>query len=318
MNTLSQFSDFLYATQNRAFEETRDKIPTVYTKYTKAGDASEADYRSVTGIKLGPMGYTPLGGQAHKDEYAPGTTLVIPYKKFTIMVITPSELIDDMYANGRIDDQQVKLFASFPKDFAESATWTCEVIASDFQKRGTSATATATWQGAGRDGLSLFSASHVTTKGTPVTWSNLQSAGAMNMFTLMEGVTMLENIPDETGRPLGSIGGRIGIVHGRYWEWRVPELIKSVKQPDTLNNNPNAMNLRGVSWEPILNPYLGATDTSWMLVNLDDNELLHFMKKKPTFAKDRDPYTGNQINGCEMRFAIGFDSAKCALLNPGV
>lgn len=317
MNTLDQFSAFLYKAQNRAFEQTRDKIPTVYTKYTKEGDTSKADYRSVDAVRLGPMGYTPLGGQNHQDEYAPGTERITKYKKFTISVITPEELMKDMFNGGRIDEDKVKLFARMTKDFADSAAWTCEVITTDFQLRGDSTTATNTWPGAGRDGLALFSTAHVTTKGTPVTWSNLQTAGPLNQLTLMEGVTMLENIPDETGRPLGAVR-RIGIVYGRYWEWRIPELLKSVKQPDTNNNNPNALNERDIDWVPILNPYLGSSDTSWMLLDLDNHELLRFMKEKPTYSKDIDVYTGNQINRCMMRYAIDFDSAKAALLNNGV
>lgn len=316
MNTLDQFTAFMYKTQNKAFEETRDKIETVYTEYTKEGDTSKADYRSVTGVRLGPLAFTSQGGQVHKDEYAPGTERVTKYKKFTIAVITPEELMEDMFNGGRIDDDKVKLFANMTKDFADSATWTCEIVTSDFQLRGTSTTATNTWPGAGRDSLALFSASHVTTKGTPVTWSNSQTGGPMNMLTLAEGVTMLENIPDETGRPLGAVRN-IGISYGRYWEWRVPELISSEKQPDTFNNNPNVLKLRKVKWTPILNPYLGAADTSWMLIDLDNHEMLRFMKKKPTYSKDVDIYTGNQINKCVMRYAIDFDSAKGVLRNAG-
>lgn len=317
MNTLDQFSAFLYKTQNRAFEETRDKIEKVYPKYTNEGDTSKADYRSVTGARLGPMGFTNQGGQMHTDEYAAGSERVLKFKKFTIAVITPEELEEDMYNGGRIDEDKIRLFANMTKDFADSATWTCEVITSDFQLRGTSTTATNTWPGAGRDALALFSTSHVTTKGTPVTWSNSQTAAAMNTMTLMEGVTMLENIPDETGRPLGSVK-RIGIVYGRYWEWRVPELLKSVQQPDTANNNPNGLKVRDIDWVPILNPYLGSSETSWMLLDLDNHELLRFMKKKPTYSKDTDISTGNKINKCTMRYAIDFDSAKGALKNAGV
>lgn len=317
MMTLDQFSAFLYKAQNKAFEETRDKFEKVYEKYTKKGDTSKADYRSVTAARLGPLGFTALGGNFHKDEYAPGTERITKYKKFTLAVITPEELLEDMHGGGRIDEDKVQLFANMTKDFADSANWACEIITSDFQLRGTSTTATSTWPGAGRDGLALFSASHVTTKGTPITWSNLQTAAAMNELTLMEGVTMLENIPDETGRPLGAVR-RIGIVHGRYWEWRVPQLLQAVRQPDSDSNNPNALKTRGIEWVPILNPYLGASETSWMLIDLDNHQLLRFMKKKPTYSKEVDIYTGNQVNKVTMRYAIDFDSAKGVAKNNGV
>lgn len=317
MNTLTQFAGFLYRTQNKAFEETRDDIPTVYTEYTKEGNTKKADYRSITGVRLGPLGYTSEGGQNHRDEYAPGTERVTKFKKFTISVVTPEELMEDMYNGGRIDEDKVELFKNMTTDFADSSVWSCEIITTDFQLRGASTVATNTWPGAGRDGLALFSSSHVTVKGTPVTWSNLQTAAPLNQLTLMEGVTMLENIPDETGRPLGAVKTVI-IVHGRYWSWRIPELIKSVSQPDTANNNPNALNLRGITYKPVLNPYLGASETSWMLLDEKNHQLLRFMKKKPTFQKDVDVNTGNTINRCIMRYAIDFDSAKAALKNAGV
>lgn len=315
MNTLDQFAAFLYRAQNVAFEETRDKIPTTYTEYTKPGDVSKADYRDVTGIKFGALGFTAQGGQTHKDEYAPGTERVLAYKKFTISVITPEELIDDMRSGNRVDRDKVKLFLEIPKDFAESANWSYEIICSQFQQSGTSTTATNTWPGAGRDALALFSTSHVTTKGTPVTWSNRQTVAPLNQVTLMEGVTMLEAIPNEQGMPLGSVRD-VTIVTGRYWEWRVPELIKTVNgQPDTPNNNPNAMHVRGVRWKHVLNPYLAATDATWMILDDSVHGLTHFMKKKATYSKDVDIYTGNQINRCMTRFAIDFLTAKGAMLN---
>lgn len=320
MMTLDQFTNFIYSTQDLAFEEKRDKVPRVYSKYTRSVDDENADHRSVTGVKLGPAAYTPFGGQSHLDEYAPGTTLVVKPKKLTISVITPHELETDMYANGRIDDDKVKFFSNMGRDMNDSHEWAWELLNTDFQLRGTSTTATSFWQGAGRDGLALFSTSHVTTKGTPVTWSNSQTSGPMNALALMEGATMLENIPDETGRPQGSIG-RIGIVHGRYWSWRIPELLKAVRQPDTMNyGTPNALNERydPVEWVPIQNPYLGSTETSWMLINLDKNDLCFWMKEKPTIRRDTEPRTGNKIVVYYSRVATFFESAKCALLNAGV
>jgi hypothetical protein len=314
MNTLDQFAAFLYRAQDEAFEETRDKIPTTYTEYTKKGDASKADARSVTGIKLGPLAFTAQGGGPHFDEYAPGTERVTKYKKFSLVVVTPEELISDMMTGNRVEKDKVRLFLDIPKDFANSANWSYEILSLQFQQLGTATTVTNTFNGTGRDGLALFTTAHVTTKGTPITWSNRQTVTAMNQISLMEGVTMLEATPSEVGQPLGSVK-RVGVVHGRYWEWRVPELITSVKQPDTFNNQQNAMKLRGVEWVPILNPYLAATDATWMLLDLDNHELLFFMKQKATYSRGVNDFNGNQINRCVTRVATDFWSAKMALIN---
>lgn len=320
MNTLDQFQAFLYKAQNASFEEKRDNLATIYTKYTKKGDSSKADYRDVTAMKLGAAGYTPLGGQAHVDEYAPGTEIVVKYKKLTIAVITPEELEADIYNGGRIDEDKARVFATMNDDMVESMNWAYEIICTDFQLRGTSTTATAFWQGAGRDGLAMFSTSHVTTKGVPVTWSNSQTSAPLGALTLMEGVTMLENIPDETGRPQGSIK-RIGIIHGRYWSWYLPTLLKATSQPETANTGtPNALNARydKVEYVPILNPYLGATETSWQLIDLDNHKQMFFQKEKPTMNRDIEPRTGNKIVRCRSRVAAAFLSAKGVLKNAGV
>lgn len=317
MMTLDQFSAFLYKTQNRAFEEKRDKTETVYDKVTKLGDSAKADFRDVTGVKLGLMAATNYGGTSYTDEYAAGTERITKYKKFTIMVVTPEELDTDMYDGGRIDEDKVKFFRDMTRDFADSAVWTMEVITTDFQLRGSSTTATYTWPGAGRDGLAFFSNAHISQRGG-VTWSNLQTSGPMNQVSLMEGVTMLENVPDETGRPQGAVK-RIGIIHGRYWEWRIPELLKSVMQPDTTNlQTVNALLQRGIEWVPILNPYLGSTETSWLLADLDNHRMERFEKQKPTYTRDADAYTGNRLNRCMMRYAIDFFSAKGVVYNGGV
>ena len=314
MNTLDQFAGFLYRAQDVGFEETRDKIPTVYTEFTKKGNTKKADARTITGIKLGPLAFTAQGGGPHFDEYAPGTERVTKYIKLSLVVVTPEELMSDMYSGGRVDDDKVKLFLDIPKDFAASATWSYEILALQFQQLGTSTSVTNTWNGLGRDSLALFSTAHVTAKGTPVTWTNRQTVTAMNAVSLMEGVTMLEATPSEVGQPLGSVK-RVGIVHGRYWEWRVPELVKSMKQPDTPNNQDNAMRLRGVEWVPILNPYLSATDATWMLQDLDNYELMFYMKQKATYSRGVNDFNGNQINRCVTRCATDFHSAKGALLN---
>lgn len=316
MNTLDQWTDFLYKCQDEAFEEATENPEVIYTKYTKKGKSNKADVRTVTGMKLGPAGFTTQSGQAHLDEYAPGSTRITKYKKFTIAVITPEELETDMMSGGRIDRDNLEPFVNMTADMAESHEWAFEVICTDFLTRGTSPTATSTWPGAGRDGLAEFSASHVTTKGTPVTWSNSQTGASMNALVLMEGATMLENIPDETGRPQTGVK-RIGIHHGRYWEWRVPELIKTLNQPDTLNNNRNAMLLRDIEWVDILNPYLSSTDTSWELIDLKNHRQEHYMKQKPTMNRDVEARTGNKIVRAVSRFAIDFQTAKGVLRNAG-
>lgn len=319
MNTLSQFDAWLTRTQNVHFQEKRDALDTVYDKYTSEGDTSEADYRSVTSAGLSQMGYTPEGGANHRDVYQPGSERVTKFKKFTNSLVWPEELIEDMYNNGRVKKDKVKLFMSAADDFLESADWTRETITADFILRGNSSTATNTWPGTFRDGLALASTSHVTIKGTPVTWSNLQTAAAMSQLALLEGLKMLADVPTEEGRPQGSVGN-VKLVYGRFNMFRVMELLGTDKQPDTFNNNlnPLAKKIEGIGKiTPVLNPYLGSTFSGWALIR-ENPKLNRFEKKKPTISKDTDINTGNRIQRCVMRYAIDADSAKDIVLNAGV
>lgn len=320
MMTLDQWTPFLYKAQDRSFYDKRDNAEVVFPEYSKPGPTKKPDYRSVTAIGIGPAGYTAQGGQAHLDEYTVGTERVTKYKKFTIAIIRPEELEEDIYNGGRVDEDKVRLFKEMTNDLTDSLDWAHELVAIDVHIRGASTTVTNTWPGTFRDGLALFSTSHVTTKGVPVTWSNLQTAAPLNALTLMEGVTMMENVPSENGRP-GKAIKRIGIMCGRYWEWRLPELLEAKGQPDTANvNTPNALTKRKhkVEWVPIINEYIPATDTGWDLIDLDNHKYMHFMKMKATLNRDVEPRTGNKIERARSRFAVDADSSKGWLHNNGV
>lgn len=313
MNTLMEFEDILYAIQDKGFEEKREGTEVCYTKFTKPGNAKQADYRSVTSVGIGQMAYTPEGGSMHIEEYEQGPTRITKFKKFSVGLIVPEELIMDMASNDRVKEDKLRLFESFASDAAEAAVWTKEAIATDFLVSGTSTTVTNTWPGTFRDGLALFSASHVTQKGG-VTWSNLQTGAPISEIALKEGITMLSNIPDETGRPQGAVAS-IGLVYGRYNEWRVDEILGTEFQVDTANNNINPLKNRKIT--KIMDPYLPNTFAGWMLIDMKNHMLLHFDKMKPTLNRDVDPATGNRLQRCIMRFAIDADTQKGAVLNPG-
>lgn len=317
MNTATQFDAWLTKAQNKSFEEKRDALDPIYTKYTTKGDSSEFDYRSVTGTtNLGPASVTTDVGDFPKAEYTPGTELVVKYKKVTIGMVVPEFLEEDMRNNGRVKYEKIGFFEKVNQGFIDSMNWTFEIISSDFLNRGDSAVATSTWQGAGRDGLALLSAAHVTSVGVPVTWSNLQAAGPLNALNLKEAITMLENIPDERGKPQSDIK-HIIIECGRYYEWRLPEILKSALQPDTANNTINSVTARGIKYTVVINPYLGVGSKRWAVINGDQKSMLHFMKTKPSFSKATDPYTGAKIYRAVARFAIAHDSSKDIVGNLG-
>lgn len=321
MNTLKEWDAWLTKAQNLSFEQKRASLETIYDKFTKEGDVSEEDFRSVDSAGLGLMAFTPESGANHRDSYKPGTERVVKFKKFTLSVTTPEELREAMISNGRVKKDKVKRFSKIGADSLESANRTREYVTADFLLRGNSTTATNTWPGTFRDGLALASTAHTLLK-SGSTWSNLQTASAMTQLALLDGLAMLANAPDENGFPQGAVGD-VYLIHGQFNQFRVTELLKTATTPDSANLtvNPLAMKReRSGTGQiiPILNPYLGDTFSGWALVDARNHMLYRFEKQPPKLSNDTDINTGNMISRCVMRYAIDADSAKGFVLNAGI
>lgn len=321
MNSLGQWSSVLLNAQNTFFLEERAKAETYYTKYTKKGDTKEADYRSFTAAKFGLMAFTPQGGEAHLDQYTPGTQAIVAFKKLTIATVWPEELVDDMKSNSRTKDDKVNLFTKTASaDFADAEIRTYEYITADLVVRASSTTTTNTWFGTVRDGLALASTSHVSLRGN-VTYTTLQTASAMTQLALLEGAKILVSHPNPAGFPQGNVG-KIGIIYGRYNMFRVDELLGAKTTPDVaLTANPNPLNneVEGLAgWQKIYCPYLPDTFTGWALIDMANHKLLRFPKQEGRINSDVEARTGNLIQRCVSRYAIYADSATGYVLQPGI
>src|SRR5512140_3475045 len=151
MNTLSQFSAWLTKAQTLSFEQKRDAVDPKYKKFLANGDSDQADYRSVDGARLGAAVFTPEGGAFYRDEYKPGTERVTAFKQYTMSVITPWQLEEDMFNNGRVKTEKINFFKNINDDFVEGFNRTFETIAAQFLTNATSTTVTSTWPGTFRD-----------------------------------------------------------------------------------------------------------------------------------------------------------------------
>lgn len=319
MNTLTEFDAWLTKAQNLSFEQKRDSLVTIYDKFTHEGDVSEEDYRSVDSAGLGQMAFTPEGAASHLDSYKAGNERITKFKKFSISVITPEELREAMRNNGRVKRDKVKRFAKISDDSMDSASWTREVITADFLLRANSTTVTNTWPGTFRDGLALASTSHTLLK-SGSTWSNLQTAAAMTQLSILDGLAMLANVPDENGRPQGAVGD-VYLMHGRFNQFRVMEILKTLTTPDTANLtiNPLAQKMEGIGRIiPLLNTYLGDTFSGWALIDTKNHMMYRFEKQAPKMTSDTEIRTGNYITRTVMRYAIDANSSKGLVANMGL
>lgn len=314
MNVTQEFEYLLTKVQDLHFKEGLENCEEVYSKLFKKGEAKNHDYRDATSVGIGKLGYTNQGGMMHLDQYKPGTERVTKFKKYTLGIVVPEELFDDMATNSRVREDKMPLFKAFAKDGADGAVWTNETICTQFQTLATSTTATNTWPGAGRDSIAL-AGTHTTAKNA-TTWINLMSGATLNPVSIAEAISMLENQPDETGRPQSGIK-EITVIHSRYWTWRAAEIDKTAGQLDTANNNPNLLKTRNFKIKFVENPYLSNTDKSWLVIS-GNHRLTYFEKQKPRLTKMTDTYTGNRIFRIMERFGIDFFSARGVVYNPGL
>lgn len=315
---LAQFVNILTKVQDRNFYDTKTELPNAYETYTKKGDTSRGqDYRSMTSVGLGQWQSTSEFGQFHKDAYEEGQTRVSTWGKFTNGITVSEELLIYMATNTRVYEDKVKMFSDVNQQFKDTWHWTKEVLLAQFQTLGTSTTATATWPGAGRDGLALFSASHTSIKVPTVTCSNLQGAQVLSQLALQEAITMLRNIVDDSGRPQGFVS-EVLVMVGPYWQWRIAEILGTDKQVDTFNHNINPLvtgqkEAYRTKVDYVVNPYLSPTDTSWLVLDKSFHKLMRFEAMEPMFAKEKDIATGATIFKSTSLFGLDFLSFRGAV-----
>lgn len=317
LHTTGEFDAWLTKAQNLSFIEERDALEQKFKLFTKPGDVSEADYRSVTGARPGPAVFTPEGAKFYQDRYTQGSERVTTFKQYTIGVVTTWQTIKRLRENGRVKKNDFAFFQNMNKDFNKSMLDAKEIIAADFLVRADSTTATNSWPGAGRDSLALASSAHTLLNSGSI-WSNAPTGSAMAPLTVKEAITMLRNQPDENGNPQGGVK-RIGIMCGSYWEWRLPEIMQSTLEDGSDTNTINSLlpKYSGVEYEFIVNRWVGSSEKAWMVFDMDEHSMMHFEKDKPFFSKAIDPWTDNRINKAIMTFAIDFDSAKGVVYNSG-
>jgi hypothetical protein len=147
--------------------------------------------------------------------------------------------------------------------------------------------------------------------------SNYQTGSSFGQLALQEAITMLNNVKSEEGRPQAPVKN-IGLVYGRFLEWRVPEVLYTQGQVDTANNNINTLKAPGApKITPILNPYLSDTSTLFQVIDLDNHEMYRFEAKDPEYIKERDINTGAMLHRVVMRFGIDFLSYKGVVHSAG-
>lgn len=152
----------------------------------------------------------------------------------------------------------------------------------------------------GLDSLALFSASHVTYGGTGATYSNLQT-GSLSRTTLQQALDKIKTLKDDRGRPI-MVTPKLLVIPPEL-EWKAKELLLSEYQPETANNEINA--LKG-TLSYVVNRYLTSTTAWFVLADKSVIDLQHYWFDQPKPKAYEDDNTDSMIFKSTMRMVDSF------------
>jgi len=157
----------------------------------------------------------------------------------------------------------------------------------------------------GGDGVALFSASHPTASGNQ---SNLLTAADLSEVALESAATAIMTMANARGIVVGAKPKTL-IIHPSEWAnaMRILEsdLQSGAKTDSTSTNNVNALKVRGVVDQIVMDPYLTDTD-AWFLTTDLPYGLLSFQRRAMEFKQDNDFDTENAKAKATERYIPGW------------
>ncbi len=201
--------------------------------------------------------------------------------------ITEEAIEDDLYGTMR----------DFARELGVSARETRHVIVAEPFNTGF----VTTYHTAGDTGA-LFASSRTKLGGG--TWSNLATASALSYSTLQNAILAFESQTDHRGKRIMQTPATLLVPPAL--EYKALQLLESVGQPESANNDINATKRARPSLKLIVWPYLTST-TAWFLIGESVNSaigLIHFERVGIQFGKEGDFDTGDAKFKARMRGSI--------------
>lgn len=185
-----------------------------------------------------------------------------------------------------IEDDRYGIMKSVARDQGVAARETRHIRVASIFNAGFGTTEHTTGQG-----YAIFYGSHVKLGGG--TWSNLATAAALAYATLQSAILAFEAQTDHRGKKINQTP--MVLLVPPALEFKALELLKSIGQPGTANNDPNTVRLARPRLRLIVWPYLTST-TAWFLIGDNartETGLIHFERVGMTFGREGDFDTGD-------------------------
>ena len=158
----------------------------------------------------------------------------------------------------------------------------------------------------GGDGSILAVSSHPNLAGG--TWSNVPSSAVdISEAALEQAVIDIAGWTNDRGLKIAVLPKSL-IIPVNLW-FDVTRILKADKQPNDLNNNPNAMRMLGLVPEVVVNHYLTDTDAWFFRTNVK-NGMKHFERWADRFEMDNDFDTENAKFKAISRYSFGWTDPR--------
>ncbi|MCR4308165.1 MAG: Mu-like prophage major head subunit gpT family protein [Candidatus Berkelbacteria bacterium] len=158
----------------------------------------------------------------------------------------------------------------------------------------------------GGDGSILCVSSHPNLAGG--TWSNVPTAAVdLSEAALEQAVIDIAGFTNDRGLKIAVLPKRLVIPVNSWFD--AARILKADKQPDTLNNNINAIKTLGLVPEMVVNHYLTDTD-AWFLRTNVKHGMKHFERWPDRFEMDNDFDTENAKFKAVGRYSFGWTDPR--------
>lgn len=316
VTTRQQVSTLISSALDDVYRNRGEKIQAIYPKFLKVEDMTRGQYISYRIAGLGKHFKKGELDSITYDQVEFGETRTTTPDDYAIGFRISKVALDDLAANPYGDFSNAKLisYKQVVEYMRDSATQTVEDLSAQLVLNANSATATSTWVGAGRDGLALASASHVSLKNPTVTWSNIMTAAPLSGIQLQSALTSLETIPSDEGF-YSALPKKVTVVIGPYNRHRMYEIKRTSSGLDTANGNTNPLN--DFDFDVVINPNLGSTFKGFMIFDPSRHRCHYFERQKPEFDSTDDFEVKGMKYSSMFRGKVEFLDAHGIIYNAG-
>jgi hypothetical protein len=267
------------------FGNTYDELPKPYESYFQMETSDKAYEEIAEAYGFGLAAEKAEGASIQYDTDGEGYKSRFTNKTYGLGYIVTREAIED--------NQYKQLSERRSRELARSMNTTKCIVHANILNRGF-----ATYLGG--DGVVLFSAAHPTQDGNQ---SNLLTAADLSETALESAATEIMLLENARGLKVAA-KPRTLVIHPSEWA-NATRILESDLQSESADNNVNALKVKGVVDQVVMDPYLTDTDAWFLTTDIPDG-LISFSRRALEFNQDNDFDTENAKAKATERYVPGW------------